>query len=625
MQENLTEIIKQYLKIETNYAIIINGNYGIGKTYFFKNSLFSEISNISLPNKEDKKYTPIHISLFGIKSIEDLQTQIFFGIYPILKKRSLKLATGIGKSLIRGIANLYGLGDINDFFADFDLNAKDWINYDELVLCLDDIDRKSDSLNIKDTLGFINTLVENYGAKVLIIANEEVLRTDKEYSTKLREKVIGISIEFIPNTELIFDLVINDRYSSSNSSYFDFLKEHKKTVIDIIQKNDNNLRNLIFFLEHFKIIYSSLISQFQLDPEFKISEEKKLITVLYFSLTIAFEYKRGNLNTSNFEEIRSINNVDLSSFHHLLNPQNNSDEVEVKKTYGGIFKEKYYDQNEFTYFDSIFIYLTGQASFHIDILKEELKKIFIIEEGNIPEAQKIMNKLGYFDCLNLTDNEYRDATYKMVGYVENGNITLMQIPSAFHFATRFDNVLRLNINKLKRRFKKGVSKCVSKNSVFDPHLHFRLSISEDTEFKEDLEEIVNYCIDSNNRLKEKQEKNSLDNIEKLLITDIGKFIQESYESRNQLHNKAFWIKFSMRKVYYIINQLSNNDIIELSFYFKERYRRSISTELYPEKNFLIELKKRINKPQKRKTKNLRNATLDFLIKHIDNSIKNFPQ
>ena len=159
MQENLTEIIKQYLKIETNYAVIINGNYGIGKTYFFKDSLFPEISNISLPNNEDKKYTPIHISLFGIKSIEDLQTQIFFGIYPILKKRSLKLAAGIGKSLIRGIANLNGLGDINDYFADLDLNAKDWINYDELVLCLDDIDRKSDSLNIKDTLGFINTLV----------------------------------------------------------------------------------------------------------------------------------------------------------------------------------------------------------------------------------------------------------------------------------------------------------------------------------------------------------------------------------------------------------------------------------------------------------------------------------
>ncbi len=167
--------------------------------------------------------------------------------------------------------------------------------------------------------------------------------------------------------------------------------------------------------------------------------------------------------------------------------------------------------------------------------------------------------------------------------------------------------------------------CISINSVFDPKLHFGLSISEDTEFKEDLEEVVNYCINSNNRLKEEQESRNLDNIENLLITDIGKFIQESYESKDQLYRNAFWTKFSIRKVYYIINRLSNKDIIELSFYFKERYKRHVSAELNCEKNFLINLKERINKPQKRRAKNLRNATLDFLIKHIDNSIKNFPQ
>jgi hypothetical protein len=461
MQNNLTEIIKQYLKVETNYAVIINGNYGIGKTYFFKNSLFPEISNISLPNNEKKTYTPIHISLFGIKSIEDLQTQIFFGIYPILKKRSLKLAAGIGKSLIRGIANLNGLGDFNDYFADLDLNPKEWINYDELVLCLDDIDRKSDSLSIKDSLGFINTLVENYGAKILIIANEDVLRNDEEYSTILREKVIGISIEYIPNAELLFDLIIRDRYYSYNREYYIFLKENKKFVIDIIQKNDNNLRNLIFFLEHFKIIYLNLISQFQSDPEFRISEDKKLVTVLYFSLTIAFEYKMGNLNTSNFSEIRSINHFNFSSFSHLLNLKNDSDEKEVEKKYGVKFKEKYYNQYEFNYLDSIFNYLTGQTSFHIDILKEELNKIFIIEEGEIPKAQKILNKLQYFDCLNLADNEYREVTFEMLDYLENGSLKLGQIPTAFHFATRFDNVLRLNIEKLKKRVKKGIDNCIS--------------------------------------------------------------------------------------------------------------------------------------------------------------------
>ena len=40
MNDQLTERIEEYLQLETNYAIILNGDYGIGKTYYIKNELF---------------------------------------------------------------------------------------------------------------------------------------------------------------------------------------------------------------------------------------------------------------------------------------------------------------------------------------------------------------------------------------------------------------------------------------------------------------------------------------------------------------------------------------------------------------------------------------------------------
>jgi len=621
MRDNLAEIIEQYLNIETNYAMIVNGNYGIGKTYYFKNELFPRIRKISLPQHNEKKYTPIHISLFGIKTIEDIQTQIFVEIYPILKKRGIKLAAGIGKSLIRGIAQVNGLGDINDYINDFDLSPKDWINYDELVICLDDIDRKSESLNITETLGFINTLVENHGAKILIIANEEVLRIDQNYTSKLREKVIGISIEFIPKNEEVFELIIKERYASGNELYFDYLSENKLTILDILQKNNNNLRNLIYFLEHFRIIFSRLIEQFETDPDFNISKTKKLNTVLYFSLTIAFEYKEGNINSSNFDKIEGSDSIVF--INQMVNIAK-TDNKPVEKSYESQFIEKYYGKNEFIFLNSIFSYLTGQSAFDKDELIDELKKIYVVENGNIPESQKILTKLGYFDCLKLSDKEYKAYTYQMLEYLDNGEFSLDQYPTAFHFATRFDNVLQLNIQKLEKRFKKGIENGAHKYR-YDRHLSFRISISDETEFREHITEIKEYCVTMNKKLEEKIEGENFNDLIVLLSSDIGKFIESLYDPNNQYHSKPFWTKIPINKVYQIINKLNNYDITELSFFFKERYKRYIISTLYPEKEFLFDIKEIINKPKKRKVKNLRNAALDFLISKIDESIKNFEE
>lgn len=621
MRDNLAEIIEQYLKIETNYAVIINGDYGIGKTYFFKNELFPKIMEISLPQKNEKKYTPIHISLFGIKTIEDIQTQIFVGIYPILKKRGIKLAAGIGKSLICGIAQVNGLGDINEYLNDFDLTPKDWINYDELVLCLDDIDRKSESLNITETLGFINTLVENHGAKILIIANEEVLRNDEKYTSKLREKVIGISIEFVPKNEQVFEQIIRERYATGNKLYFDYLSENKTTILDILQKNNNNLRNLIYFLEHFRIIFSKLIEQFDADADFNISKARKLDTVLYFSLTVSFEYKVGNLNSSNFDKIQKADTLILFNFNQSHGITRDEDKP-VEKPYASQFLEKYYGKIEFVFFNSIFTFLTGQSAFDKDELIAELKKIYIVEDGNIPESQKVLTKLGYFDCLKLTDKEYRECTYEMLKYVDKGEFSLDQYPTAFHFATRFDNVLRLNIESLKKRFKKGIENGVYKYQ-YDRHFRFRISISDETEFREHITQIMDYCITKNKKLEEKIEENNFSNLVVLLSSDIGKFIEFLYDPNNQYHSKPFWTEIPINKAYQLINKLNNYDIIELSFFFKERYKRYITSSLNPEKEFLRNIREMINKPKKRKVKNLRNAALDFLISKIEECIKNF--
>ncbi len=624
--ENLKKVIRQYLEIETNYALVINGKYGIGKTHYFKNILAPEITKLSPQEDASKKFVPIHISLFGISTIEQVQTQIFLSLYPILKNKNLKLATGAGKAIIRGLAHFGRLGDIDKYIKDINLTSDDWVNYDELVLCFDDLDRKSDSLSVKDIFGFINTIVENEGTKVLIIYNEEDLLKNEDYTSKIKEKVVGVSVEFNQDIESAFNEIITQRYSSPSKIYHQHLNKFKNEIIEVIKKNENNLRNLIFFLEHYRVIFNSLAILFEEDKDFSFQKEEKHFAVLYFSLAISIEYKKGSLNASNFEDIKDLKkqiflaDIDFSGSFN----REPSNEEDTGQPYIEIFKEAYYSENRFHFFDSIFNYLTGQSSFNIDDLKLELENYFKVDNGKIPESELVLKELDYSNCLKLDDKQYRDLTNEMLRHSDKGKYILKQYPTIFHYATRFNNVLNYNVKNLKERLKKGILK--GKGTYqYDAKLNFLLSVANSAEYGEDLKEVIRFCIQINEETLAEEKESILVETLNIFKTDFEKFISIVTEEGNQIQYTPFWLQLPFNQVYRRIVNLEKDEILMLGGYFKNRYRISIFEKLYPEKDFLIQLSSALNKPtQARKKKNLKNAILNILSNDIEECINNFP-
>ena len=621
------EIIKQYLSIETNYAVIINGQYGVGKTHFYKNYLSPKIKEVSLAKDYRKKFTPIHISLFGFKSLDEIQTAIFVELYPILKHKGLKLAAGIGKSLIRGIAQIKGAGDIDDYIGDISQDADDWLKYDELVICFDDLDRKSESLDLRDVFGFINSLVENQGAKIIIIANEEQLIKDENYSSSLREKVIGVSIQFEPDVESVFKQIIDTRYSSSSKSFYAFLEINSSRIVEIIQVNQNNFRNLIFFLEHFRTIYYPLENEFQVDKDFNLLKEEKLQSVLDFTIAITIEYKLGLINSTNFKEVKELGQVSFSNFDFsLLLKNNKKDEKEEKTpTYIETFRNKYFTNKKYYFFKSIFDYITGTKSFCIKTLKSELMEYFIVKDGEIPEQEIILNDLSYLGCLNLSDESYKRLTSKMLEFVDDGKYQLRQYATVFHYATRFNNILGYNFKNLKRRFKKGIKNGIS-NYTYNYDLGFHMSVSSDTEFIDDVIEIIKYCVEINDSLQKVNTETELKELFDLFQNDYDSFIEKVSERDNELRYSPFWLEFNLKKVVKTIGQLENEKIWKLGHYFKNRYHVHIYEKIFPEKDFVIKLREEINKPtRKRNVKSLKNASLNYLTQTLSECENNFPK
>lgn len=307
MNEQLTQRIQEYLELETNYAIIVNGDYGIGKTHYVKNELFPIIKAQKITDsKKEETFIPILISLFGVNSIEEIQNQIFLELYPILKNKGVKIFTGLGKSVYKILSG----SDFKDLISDTNTSSSDLIDFSRILLCIDDIDRKSPSLNIKEFFGFVNNLVENQNAKILLIANEEELKNepviDENTYAVLREKVIGISISFKNNVSEIFDKIINSKYETHNREYYDFLSLNKSSIVYQIERNKDNLRNLLFFFEHFKIIFLKAYELLKTDYKYVDIRDNLMVELLKFTLPISIEYKLGRLNLSNFEQIENI-------------------------------------------------------------------------------------------------------------------------------------------------------------------------------------------------------------------------------------------------------------------------------------------------------------------------------
>lgn len=626
MNSDQIDIVLQYLKIETNYAVIINGQYGIGKTHFYKNDLAPKIKEVSLTKDDRKKYTPIHISLFGFKSLEEIQTAIFIELFPILKSKGLKLAAGIGKSIIRGIAQLNQAGDIDKYIGDISQDADDWLKYDELVICFDDLDRKSESLDLRDVFGFINSLVENQGAKILIIANEEQLIKDANYSSNLREKVIGVSIQYRPEPKTIYNQIIESRYSSAFKIYYDFLLSSTDPIVSCIEANQNNFRNLIFFLEHFKTVFYPIENLFQTDKDFLVLKDEKLQAILIFTLAISIEYKLGLLNSTNLDTVEGLDsnpfaNIDINLF--LGNSTKGEDESKEPE-YIDVFKKKYYSNKKYYFFKSIFEYITGTKAFAVDALKAELEAYFIIKGGVVPEQDKVLNDLGYLGCLKLSDKEYRELTLKMLSFLDDGKYQLQQFGTVFHFATRFKNILNFNFDTLKKRFKKGINKGVA-NYIYNSNLDFYMSVSHDTEFKDDVIEIINFCLEVNESLKETINENDLEALFGLFQTDFYTFIEKVNAHDNEYRFAPFWLEFNFNKIVSTIRKLDNEQIWRFGHYFNSRYRRHIYEKLYPEKDFVIKLREQIDKPTgDRRKKTLKNASLDYLSKCLIECEQNFP-
>lgn len=318
--EELTNIIFEYLEDSIiNNAILIDGDWGSGKTYYINKKLIPALEKreLSLKETEPTTYIPkniIYVSLYGVSSLSDISNQIFINVVdkkiPKHIKKSSKYFTSNVTRLASDISGLHPLSETGYRFV------KDRIgSVKNSVLIFDDLERCN--IQINEVLGYINTFVEHDKIKTIIVANEPELgnysldnnieskylvaldsriewdnnkkksknmetltikelnaRTQKLFKDnvqykKIKEKLIGITIKFradLDNT--IDDLISEKRFSDDERKVIQSAKARLLKILNI--KNHYNIRTIQTALSFHRLITESIKED---DIEMNIKEE----------------------------------------------------------------------------------------------------------------------------------------------------------------------------------------------------------------------------------------------------------------------------------------------------------------------------------------------------------------
>lgn len=336
--EELKGVIEEYLRdSKAEYAVMIDGDWGSGKTYFLTHSLMDLIQNIDNGKSEQRKYA--YVSLYGVKSISEVSKEIMFQCLGNKHSGKLKAANAV----IGTASNILtaSLGAVNIDLSKIE-EIIPQINISNWIICFDDLERCCFSIN--EMLGYMNRLVEHNKCKVIVLANEneigkitlssnleskyQVVLSGRKYEFEkkdckktddpneeidikklkketenlfnedilygsIKEKVIGLKINYEPQMGEVYDSIISD--FGNLHDFNEYIKKNKSRILNCFKdENCNNLRTLISVLKCIRKVHEEMIKNGynNTDPYFeRIMDE----FVKYIALFTIYYKKGGNI------------------------------------------------------------------------------------------------------------------------------------------------------------------------------------------------------------------------------------------------------------------------------------------------------------------------------------------
>lgn len=597
--EDLVESILDYIRAEyTDYAIMINGEWGSGKTYFWNHKIKPKIEAMQV---NGKKLTPIYMSLYGISNLEEISKKIFIETTQLMDKNLKKFmgASGVGSipeyaKTGLDMANFFGVTQNGDR-----LDYAQFFSTDDKVLCFDDLERAN--VDVIDILGYINNFVEHDHIKTIIICNEKELSTklknsnlemktfiatyllDKENKLniktdkpmverirdtieyvfdkandyeRIKEKLIGETFEYAPE----FNYIINGllmRYEN-NADLIRFLRENTALITSTFNKSGTrNLRILKHALNNFKKIFDTVTNSY---PN---TNNRVLQTMLIFTIAISFEIKAGKITKDKFVNIN--NNEEYKSILVSSRVFMDNRQFYIKE-----FDNNYYYnfKAEYRFFKFIEKYVRTRI-FDMKIFKENMEVIRdTVDTKQLPGYKRLLTE----EYWKIPDDQFNGVIDETLDYVKNGRIEIIQIVKLFSYFAYFikKDLINYDMRTIKSVFFNGMN-ISSLTSTYCANVDEELSqVAIEDEFEPDMEEILKHFNEINMQLKTKMYNEKAEEIFKYIPMKMEMFYDKFDK---ECMNVPIFKYYDSFQTFQRISCASNEDIVTIKEKLVDRASR----------------------------------------------------
>ena len=443
--EELNNIIRDYMKaVDTDYAIMINGDWGCGKSYYIKHNLPTIAAGVECPvpsedgqnkllkwgnkqsrdwaikmqGKEDgvqydeKHYCPFYISLYGVSSVNDFYCRVSEGVFGMI---------GTGSNALQSVMeSMVG--------TRVPISAGMLIPYNA-VLVFDDLERIClDKISPIEVLGLINTFSEHRNIKVIIVCNEEAFRKktiegniqlalDDEYR-QYKEKTVRFTYTCKVDIWDVYHVLLSKYKEKEYGAYVEECTERILGLFWIGGKS--NIRTLKFFIEIYEKLYDEVTELLTSDARPKILDRLLTTTLIY-----VMEYKQG-LSPKDLLRLREPIADTLEEMYEGETPM--VSEVESERETYRIDKvqeqyERYYD--DMVRLPWLIDYIASGAldTYSVrDFATKQEEELLRIESSPAMQAVEKIKNLRTID-----DEELEPTVQEIWNYIEQNEYTVTEL------------------------------------------------------------------------------------------------------------------------------------------------------------------------------------------------------
>lgn len=613
--DDLVESILDYIRSDyTDYAIMINGEWGSGKTYFWNNKIKSKIDSMQI---HGKKYTTIYMSLYGISNLEEISKKIFIETTQLMDKNLKKFmnsknVTTIPEYAKNGIdmANLFGVTQNGD-----KMNYEDFFSTEDKVFCFDDLERAN--VDVIDILGYINNFVEHDHIKTIIICNEKELATKLKSSNlemktfiatylldkqnkinidtdepmveriqdtieyvfdkandyeRIKEKLIGETFEYNPEFEYIINglLMRYEKYPE----LIRFLRSNTLLITTTFKKSGTrNLRILKHALNDFKKIFDMV------NKTYPNINYRAIQTMLIFTIAISFEIKAGKITKDKFKNI--ANNEEYKAILVSSRVFMDNRQFYIKE-----FDNNYYYnfKVEYRFFKFIELYVRTRI-FDMKTFKDDMEAISKSNEKKaIPGYKKLLTE----EYWKISDEEFGNVVEEVLADVQKGSIAAIDIVKLFAYFSHFidKKLIDYDIKTIESVFLSGLN-IAAVSSKYCDNVEEELSQIAVEDAGPEMKNVLQRFYEINDALKDKMYKEKADELFKYIPMKMETFYDKFEKEFSDVPIFKYYDPFQL---FQRLSCASNEDIVTIREMLAERAKHN-KEQIKPELENIVKLRK----------------------------------